>query len=240
MLVQIRNLRKTYGNTKAVNDISFSFGQGESFGFVGPNGAGKSTTMRVLAALEEPSGGECLIDGVSVIEYPDKAYRLVGYENRLMKHEDFNDDKKDAGDMGSGHTVTALYEIVPVGIETNLPAVDPLRYQDQPAPVPVKDAAKSNELMMVKVRYKDPGAEVSKLLTQPVIDSRKHLLETSVDFRFAAAVAEFALILRDSPHKGTANLANVITQSRNSIGPDFLGHRAAFVQMAEATRALLR
>ena len=91
MLVQIRNLRKTYGNTKAVNDISFSFGKGEIFGFVGPNGAGKSTTMRVLAALEEPSSGDCFIDGVSVIEYPDKAYRLVGYvPDSLPGHRDIS------------------------------------------------------------------------------------------------------------------------------------------------------
>ena len=91
MLVQIRNLRKTYGNTRAVNDISFSFGKGEIFGFVGPNGAGKSTTMRILAALEEPTGGDCLIDGVSVIEYPDKAYRLVGYvPDSLPDHRDIS------------------------------------------------------------------------------------------------------------------------------------------------------
>ena len=91
MLVQIRNLRKSYGNTKAVNDISFSFGKGEIFGFVGPNGAGKSTTMRILAALEEPSNGDCLIDGVSVIEYPDKAYRLVGYvPDSLPGHRDIS------------------------------------------------------------------------------------------------------------------------------------------------------
>ncbi len=91
MLVQIRNLRKSYGNTKAVNDISFSFGKGEIFGFVGPNGAGKSTTMRVLAALEEPSSGDCLIDGISVIEYPDKAYRLVGYvPDSLPGHRDIS------------------------------------------------------------------------------------------------------------------------------------------------------
>jgi ABC-2 type transport system ATP-binding protein len=91
MLVQIRNLRKSYGNTRAVNDISFSFGKGEIFGFVGPNGAGKSTTMRILAALEEPTGGDCLIDGVSVIEYPDKAYRLVGYvPDSLPDHRDIS------------------------------------------------------------------------------------------------------------------------------------------------------
>ena len=91
MLVQIRNLRKSYGNTRAVNDISFSFGKGEIFGFVGPNGAGKSTTMRILAALEEPTHGDCLVDGVSVVEYPDKAYRLVGYvPDTLPDHRDIS------------------------------------------------------------------------------------------------------------------------------------------------------
>jgi ABC-2 type transport system ATP-binding protein len=91
MLVQIRNLRKYYGKTRAVNDISFSFAKGEIFGFVGPNGAGKSTTMRVLAALEEPSSGDCFIDGVSVVEYPDKAYRLVGYvPDNLPDHRDIS------------------------------------------------------------------------------------------------------------------------------------------------------
>jgi Ca-activated chloride channel family protein len=171
------------------------------------------------------------------------AYRLVGYENRLMKDRDFNDDTKDAGDMGSGHTVTALYEIVPTG--KNVEGVDPLRYQT-PAPKvdPPKealpDAAKSSELMMVKVRYKDPGAEVSKLLMKPVEDIHRPLAETSVDFRFAAAVAEFALILRDSPYKGTANFNNVIEQSRGSIGPDFHGHRAAFVSMVQAAQQLKR
>jgi len=89
MLVQIANLRKYYGPTRAVNDISFSFGSGQIFGFVGPNGAGKSTTMRVLAALEEPSAGDCYVDGVSVVEYPDKAHRLVGYvPDALPDHRD--------------------------------------------------------------------------------------------------------------------------------------------------------
>lgn len=163
------------------------------------------------------------------------SYRLLGYENRLLKDQDFNDDKKDAGDMGSGHTVTALYEIAPVGKDIGVPGVDPLRYQTKPAPA---DAANSFELMTVKVRYKDPGAEKSKLLTQPVADVRPKISDTSADFRFASAVAEFALILRDSTYKGTANLANVIDQARGSLGRDANGHRAGFVQMAEAARRL--
>src|SRR5262245_1527778 len=91
MLVQIANLRKTYGSTKAVNDISFTFSSGQVFGFVGPNGAGKSTTMRVLAALEEPTSGDCYVDGVSVVEYPDKAHRMVGYvPDSLPDHRDIS------------------------------------------------------------------------------------------------------------------------------------------------------
>jgi Ca-activated chloride channel family protein len=163
------------------------------------------------------------------------AYRLVGYENRLMRDQDFNDDKKDAGDLGSGHSVTALYEIVPAGAE--VPGVDALRYQPAPK-APVEN--KSNELMNVKVRYKEPGEEKSKLLSQPVVDVRRALKDTSADFRFAAAVAEFALLLRDSPHKGTATFENAIAQAQGSLGPDFHGHRAAFVRMAQAAERLKR
>ena len=154
-----------------------------------------------------------------------------------MKDQDFNDDKKDAGDLGSGHTVTALYEIADVGTKGNVAGVDPLRYRKEPALAP---AAKTAELMTVKVRYKDPGSATSKLLSQAVADVRPPLTETSTDFRFAAAVAEFALLLRDSPHKGTASIGNVIAQARGGVGPDFHGHRRGFVQMAESTEPLLR
>lgn len=165
------------------------------------------------------------------------SYRLVGYENRLMKDHEFNDETKDAGDMGAGHTVTALYEIVPVGAKDDpeTPAVDPLKYQKTPEPTA---AADSKELMTVKVRYKAPGAEKSTLLSQPVADVRPALAKTSDDFRFAAAVAEFGLVLRDSPHKGTANLANVLTQSRGSLGQDAHGHRAEFVTLVQAAQQL--
>jgi Ca-activated chloride channel family protein len=166
------------------------------------------------------------------------AYRLVGYENRLMKDQDFNDDKKDAGDMGSGHSVTALYEIIPAGAPVDaaeVPDVDPLRYQKVAKLTP---DAKSNELMIVKVRYKDPGAEKSKLISQPVVGAKPALKETSADFRFAAAVAEFALILRDSPHKGTATFENAVAQAQDSLGLDAHGHRAAFVRMVQAAEKL--
>jgi Ca-activated chloride channel family protein len=164
-------------------------------------------------------------------------YRLIGYEHRLMKDQDFNDDKKDGGDMGSGHTVTALYEIADAGTKENVPGVDPLRYRKEPRLAP---AAKTAELMTVKVRYKDPGSATSKLHSQTVADVRPPLAETSTDFRFAAAVAEFGLLLHDSPHKGTASIASVIAQARGGVGPDFRGHRRQFVQMAEAAEPILR
>jgi Ca-activated chloride channel family protein len=166
------------------------------------------------------------------------SYRLVGYENRLLKDQDFNDDRKDAGDIGAGHAVTALYEMIPVGVASEkVPGVDPLRYQDKPA---LAKAAASGEVMTVKVRYKDPGASESKLLSQPVPDADLTLEKTSDDFRFAAAVAEFALLLRDSPHKGSASFDNALRQARGSFGRDQHGHRAAFVQMVQTAQRLSR
>ncbi len=158
------------------------------------------------------------------------SYRLIGYENRLLHAQDFNNDKKDAGDMGSGHTVTALYEIVPVGVETNVPNVDSVRYQ-QPKPAP---EAKSSELMTVKVRYKDPGAEQSKLLSQTVSEVHGKLEAMSADFRFAAAVAEFGMLLRSSEHRGSASYADVLKLARGSLGVDFQGHRSGFVPLVES------
>ncbi len=164
-----------------------------------------------------------------------QAYRLVGYENRLMRDQDFNDDTKDAGDIGSGHTVTALYEIVPPGVEISVPKVDKLRYQKE---VQVKVPADTKELMHVKIRYKDPGAEVSQLITHPVIDSKGKSDAASVDFRFAAAVAEFAMVLRDSPHKGEGTFGNALQRARAAVGPDLQGDRTAFLPMIEAAQKL--
>ncbi|HRN58016.1 MAG TPA: von Willebrand factor type A domain-containing protein, partial [Agriterribacter sp.] len=125
-----------------------------------------------------------------------QAYRLIGYENRMLNKEDFNNDKKDAGELGSGHTVTAFYEVIPVGIQSNfIEKVDPLKYQ------PGKNSAAdshSPELMTVKLRYKDPDGEKSKLIVQPVIDSHTALTHTSANFRFAAAVAQFGMLLTHS------------------------------------------
>src|SRR5436190_6301132 len=116
-----------------------------------------------------------------------------------MRAEEFNDDKKDAGDLGAGHSVTALYEVIPVGVRTRLPAVDPLRYQSRDANY---DAFASNELMTVKLRYKAPKGETSAMFARSVMDEDTRHGSVSENTRFAAAVAEFGMLLRDSKLKG--------------------------------------
>ena len=143
-----------------------------------------------------------------------KSYRLVGYENRMLADEDFNDDTKDAGEMGAGHTVTALYEIVPSGTdETGLPIVDPLRYQNGRAEkevrFPLNDAP--HELCNIKLRYKQPDGLTSKMFSKTVSTEIKNVGETTDRFRFSAAVASFGMILRNSSFKGTATVADVIS-----------------------------
>jgi Ca-activated chloride channel family protein len=153
------------------------------------------------------------------------AYRLIGYENRILKDEDYKDDAKDAGDIGSGHTVTALYEIVPAGVKIDLPGVDPLKYQTPPQPGTATD-----EWLMVKMRYKLPDGDASKELAAALPGAAGGSPMTE-DFRFAAAVAEFGLILRDSPYKGSANLADVLTRAEGATGYDPEGHRKEFVEL---------
>jgi Ca-activated chloride channel family protein len=153
------------------------------------------------------------------------AYRLLGYENRLLNAEDFKDDTKAAGAMGSGHTVTALYEIVPVGVSIDLPGVDPLKYQQPKGP-----AAASDDWFTVKMRYKHPEADTSKELAT-VLPGSAGGAPMSDDFRFAAAAAEFALVLRDSPHKGTAGYATAIDRATGAAGYDPGGHRAEFLRL---------
>ncbi len=144
------------------------------------------------------------------------AFRLIGYENRVMAHQDFNDDKKDAGDIGAGHTVTALYEIVPAGQKVPGPGVDGLKYQAPPAAS--ASPANAGELMTVKLRYKLPEGDTSRLLEMTVADSKKPVTEASTDFRFAAAVASFGMLLRSSPHKGDASYASVLSLSEGALG----------------------
>jgi Ca-activated chloride channel homolog len=163
-----------------------------------------------------------------------KAYRLIGYENRLLAAQDFNDDKKDAGELGAGHSVTAFYEIIPAGSSEKVPGVDELKYQK----VAATEAATSNELMTVKLRYKAPDGDKSRLIVHPVADSTTLLARTSSDFRFASAVAELGMLLRDSEHKGNASYKSLIERARKAVGKDPEGYREAFVSLARKAEAL--
>ncbi|HEU4884778.1 MAG TPA: VWA domain-containing protein [Longimicrobium sp.] len=164
-----------------------------------------------------------------------RAYRLIGYENRVMAAEDFNNDRKDGGELGAGHSVTALYEIVPVGVDTPVPGTDPLRYQ-QVAPRP--GAAGADELMTVKLRYKAPEGESSWLIEQPVRDRGVELARTSDDFRFAAAVAQWGMLLRDSQFKGNSTWSSAAELAGGSLGHDEHGYRAEFVTLLNASRRI--
>jgi Ca-activated chloride channel family protein len=164
------------------------------------------------------------------------AYRLIGYANRLLAKEDFNDDTKDAGEIGAGHSVTALYEIVPAGQEAPTPGVDPLKYQK---PKALTDASDSGEDLTVKLRYKAPDGEKSKLLEFPVKDNGAGLDKASTDFRFAAAAASFGMVLRDSPHKGDATLKSVRRLAKKGKGADPHGYRKEFLALVEKTREIL-
>lgn len=167
-----------------------------------------------------------------------QAYRLIGYENRLLRNEDFADDTKDAGDIGAGHQVTALYEVVPVGVTGTVPvrAVDSLRYR---APERVDNdtrAASANELLFVKLRYKRPGESQSRLLSHAVTARAES--RGSDDLRFAASVAAFGMLLRDSEYQGNTSAAQVLEQARAALGNDVGGYRADFVRLVERWRDL--
>jgi Ca-activated chloride channel family protein len=164
------------------------------------------------------------------------AYRLIGYENRLLKAEDFKDDKKDAGDLGAGHTVTAFYEVVPAGKKINLPKVDPLKYQQPLVPT---EAARGPEMLTVKLRYKQPDALTSdKQIEVPLVDSGKTLEGASEDFRFAVAVVEFGLLIRSSEYKAEANWAQVRQLGTGARSLDPHGHRAEFLKLVEIAQGL--
>ncbi len=156
-----------------------------------------------------------------------KAYRLVGYENRLLNDEDFNDDTKDAGEMGAGHTVTALYEIIPAGAASETPSVDPLKYQDSK----LVSGKYSDELLTIKLRYKEPKGSKSKLLEQPV--KNKVVRKTSDNFRFSAAVASFGMLLRKSEFMGNTTTSTVLALAKNARGTDEEGYRAEFIQLVK-------
>ncbi|NER33514.1 MAG: DUF3520 domain-containing protein [Oscillatoria sp. SIO1A7] len=150
-----------------------------------------------------------------------QAYRLIGYENRLLNAEDFNDDRKDAGELGAGHSVTALYEIV---LSED---IDDLQ-----------DRENSEDLMLVKLRYKDPEHSESQLIVKPVVSLGGKLEDTSNNFKFAAAVAQFGMILRDSEYKGSANIEQVLQLANQSRGADRKGYRAEFIRLVETSKTL--
>jgi Ca-activated chloride channel family protein len=165
-----------------------------------------------------------------------KAYRLIGYENRLLNDEDFNNDKKDAGEMGAGHTVTALYELIPAGSEENSGSIDPLRYQSNASPVKPNQNA---ELLTIKLRYKQPDGLTSILYENPVKGKVTEFSATSEEFRFSAAVAEFGMLLRDSEFKAGASIDQVIQIAQGSRGTDEEGYRAEFVKLVKTAEALI-
>lgn len=165
-----------------------------------------------------------------------QAYRLLGYENRILNKEDFNNDKKDAGDMGSGHTVTAFYEIVPAGVKDDYSeSVDELKYQ-QPASTPM--IYRSAEMMTIKFRYKEPVSAVSKMSQVTVNDAPLDFNSTSADFKFASAVAEVGMLLRDSKFKQHSSFEHAIAAARAGKGIDAEGYRSEFIRLAESAKLM--
>ena len=167
-----------------------------------------------------------------------QAYRLIGYENRMLNKEDFNNDKKDAGELGSGHTVTALYEVIPVGVKSDfIEKVDPLKYRFEKSNT---ENNNSPELMTVKFRYKDPHGEKSKLIEHPVVDGHIALNNTSGNFRFAAAVAQFGMLLTQSEFAQQSSYNNVLALANSAIGNDQEGYRKGFLQLVKKAGSLAK
>ena len=161
-----------------------------------------------------------------------KEYKLIGYENRMLANEDFTNDKKDAGEIGAGHTVTALYELVP----SDGKVAQSLRYQSQE----LNEKGKGNELGFLKIRYKDPKVKDAKSveITEPLVFNKKALKETSIDYRFAASVAEFGILLRDNSNKANATYDQVIELAEGAIGKDPEGYRKEFVRLVKSVKML--
>lgn len=160
-----------------------------------------------------------------------KEYRLIGYENRMLNKEDFNDDKKDAGEIGSGHTVTAIYELVMADGESSSSSVDPLNYQ-------TSEIVKSNDIMTLKIRYKKPGQDVSRLITSKVTAKDLEKKENSANYLMAVAVAEYGMLLRDSEFKGSASYDHVLLWAKKAKGEDKYGYRTEFISLVEKTKLL--
>ncbi|HUX97840.1 MAG TPA: von Willebrand factor type A domain-containing protein [Bacteroidales bacterium] len=164
-----------------------------------------------------------------------QAYRLIGYENRLLNDEDFNDDRKDAGEMGSGHNVTALYELIPAGSDERLPSVDPLKYQQSDKRI-LKVNTNSSEYLTIKLRYKNPEGNSSILFDKPVTGPVKSIDGASDNLRFAAAVSEFGMILRDSEFIGNATLEGAASLAGSARGEDEDGYRAELIRLIKTVK----
>jgi len=163
------------------------------------------------------------------------SYRLIGYENRLLNDEDFNDDTKDAGEMGSGHNVTALYELIPAGSDEKMPSIDPLKYQISRSN-DYKENDLSDEYLTIKIRYKKPDGNISMLFEKPVRGYINDLEDESDNLRFTAAVSEFGMILRNSEFKGSATLESAAHLARSSRGGDEDGYRAELIRLINTVK----
>ncbi|MEP0986318.1 von Willebrand factor type A domain-containing protein [Ekhidna sp.] len=161
-----------------------------------------------------------------------QAYRLIGYENRMLNAEDFNDDKKDAGELGSGHTVTALYEIIPVGVKSEfVKDIDPLKYQTNDQ----KIVGSNKELLTVKFRYKEPDGTKSKLITKVI---ENEIRRSSDNLDWSMAVAGFGMLLRDSEYKGDLQYADVLQMAKSSKGTDEFGYRSEFIELVGLVKSM--
>ena len=163
-----------------------------------------------------------------------QAYRLIGYENRKMASQDFHNDKKDGGEIGAGHSVTALYEIVPIGIKFDHEKLPKLKYQ-QVQPV---QGGKQSDLLTLKVRYKKPESSRSALDEYEISNKPQSFAQASVDFKFASAVAAYGMLLKDSKYAGKADLKRVKTWAEQGQGPDIHGYRSEFLKMLDQTISL--
>ncbi|MDD2331855.1 MAG: von Willebrand factor type A domain-containing protein [Candidatus Cloacimonetes bacterium] len=164
-----------------------------------------------------------------------KAYRLIGYENRMLRTEDFRDDTKDAGELGAGHTVTAIYEIIPAGSDEKLPEVDSLRYQSTSK---LTSASKADELLTVKLRYKLPDSDTSIPLESPLLSKVIPWDKTSDNFRFSSAVVMYSMLLQDSEFKGSSSWDLVKKLAQNSLGKDEYGYRNEFMNLVKIAELL--
>lgn len=160
-------------------------------------------------------------------------YRLLGYENRLMENQDFNNDKKDAGEIGAGHSVTALYEIVPAGQKIENDGIELKYSQVQPSQTNFSD-----ELLTVKLRYKEPKEDTSKLLTIGLLDKNTSIENASDNLKFASSVVQFGLLMRDSRFKGSASFSNLKNLASSALGNDLKNFRSEFLQLAEKAQRL--